>query len=225
MVNGHTAIDRLRAMRPFDRLPAADLHRIEKAAELLPLRTGKALYYQGDAAEHCWLLVAGRMRGIMYRSDETAMELGRSAAGDWLGMAELILASPFLNDAIAEESCELVAFSRAAFDQLLSFTGMREYFLREMARRLYVMHSRVELATPFDRLARYLVERHDEAVREGRGSGEAVSATQEQIAEAIGASRETVNRHLGRLEADGLIKAGRGSITIVDGEALQRLCR
>jgi DNA-binding GntR family transcriptional regulator len=49
--------------------------------------------------------------------------------------------------------------------------------------------------------------------------------TQEQIAEAIGASRETVNRHLGRLEADGLIKAGRGSITIVDGEALQRLCR
>lgn len=220
MANGPASMDRLRALRPFDRLTGADLRQAVESATLVHLRTGKALYYQGDPAERCALLIDGRMRGMMYRSDETAIELGRSSPGDWLGLAELILASPYLNDEIAEESCELALFSRASFDHLLSRAGMKEYFMKEMARRLYVMHSRVELATPFDRLARFLLERCSGPAEEAT-----VTATQEQIAEAIGASRETVNRHLGRLEGEGILRAHRGVISIVDVEALRRLCR
>jgi len=220
MVNGQPAIDRLRVLRPFDRLSGVDFHKAAKSAELLQLRTGKALYYQGDSAGRRGLLVEGRMRGMMYRSDETAVELGRSSPGDWLGLAELILASPYLNDEIAEESCELAMFSRSSFEHLLSLAGMREFFLREMARRLYVMHSRVELATPFDRLARFLLERCEEETEAA-----AVTVTQEQIAEAIGASRETVNRHLGRLEVGGILRSSRGTIVVLDVQALRRLCR
>jgi CRP-like cAMP-binding protein len=226
VVDGRPDIDRVRTFRPFDRLPAADLHRVTRSVEGFHLRTGKALFYQGDRAERCWLLLAGRVRAIMYRSDETAVELGRSTPGDWLGLAELLLAGPYLNDAIAEEPCELAELSRPAFDRLLSCAGMHEFFLRDMARRLYVMHSRVELATPFDRLVRYLVERSDEAeVNPGDGSRGVLALTQEQIAEAIGASRETVNRHLGRLEDDRLIRAGRGSIEVTDLARLRRLCQ
>jgi CRP/FNR family transcriptional regulator len=55
------------------------------------------------------------------------------------------------------------------------------------------------------------------------GGSAAVSATQEELAEAIGASRETVNRHLGRLEAQGLLRVGRGAVEILDADSLRRL--
>ena len=209
--------DRLRAGPPFDCMTAEELHRVARTVEAVSLRRGKALYYQGDRPGRCWLLLEGRVRGVMYRSDETTVELGLLAAGDWLGLAELLLEAPCLNDAVAVETSGLAAFTRAAFERLLSLPGMRQFFLRDVARRYYMMHSRVELVTALDRLVRLLVDRCDQA------GGASVSATQEEIAEAIGSSRETVNRHLGRLEAQGLIRVGRGEVQIVDADALRRL--
>jgi CRP-like cAMP-binding protein len=209
--------DSLRARPPFDRMAAEEVHRIARTVEAVALRRGKALYYQGDRPGRCWLLLEGRVRGVMYRSDETTVELGVSEAGDWLGMAELLLDAPCLNDALASETTELAAFSRAAFERLLSLPGMRQFFLRDVARRYYTMHSRVELATPLDRLVRVLVDRYDQA------GGASVRATQDELAEATGSSRETVNRHLGRLAAQGLVAVGRGEVRIVDIDALRRL--
>jgi len=203
---------------PFKSLRTADLAAVRRLEVPVALRKGKALYYQGDRADRCWLLLSGCVRTAMYRSDETMVELGKSSAGDWLGLSETILDAPYLCDAIAEESSVLTAFPRPAFERILAMSGMREHFLREMARRYYVLHSRVELNLPFDRLVRFLLDRCP-----GEGESE-VRCTQEQIAEAIGAARETVNRQLARLEAQGLVTTGRGSITVAKPGELRRLC-
>jgi CRP/FNR family transcriptional regulator len=90
---------------------------------------------------------------------------------------------------------------------------MRSFFLRELSRRYCALHSQIELRTPIDRLARFLLARC-------AGAGE-VACTQEEIAEAVGVTRETVNRHLARLQDKGVLKVGRGSIRIVDAEGLK----
>lgn len=208
----------LKDFPPFDSLRASDLAEVRRLAVPVALRKGKALYYQGDRADRCWLLFFGCVRTVMYRSDETMVELGKSTAGDWLGLSEAILDGPYLCDAIAEESSVLAAFPRSAFERILAMSGMREHSLREMARRYYVLHARVELAQPFDRLVRFLLDRCP-----GEGPSE-VKCTQEEIADAIGAARETVNRQLARLEAQGVLRTGRGAVTVVDGAGLRRLC-
>ena len=207
----------LAGLPPFDRLAAAERRAALREATEVPLRTGRALCCQGDRAERCWVLLSGRVRGLMYRSDETTVELGRSGPGDWLGLAELLLDSPYLSDLVAEEHCTLAAFGRVGLGRLLELTGVRASLLREMAKRYYTMHARFELVQPLDRLVRFLVEHAGaDAARTGD-----VACTQERIAEAIGATRETVNRHLQRLQDDGLVRVGRGVVTVVDAARLR----
>ncbi len=207
----------LAGLPPFDRLGQLERRAAVREAMEVPVRTGRALCCQGDRAERCWVLVSGRMRGVMYRSDETTVELGRSGPGDWLGLAELLLDSPYLSDIVAEEHCTLAAFSRVGLGRLLELAGVRESLLNEMAKRYYTMHARFELVQPLDRLGALPPRVRAERCRPGRE----VACTQEQIAEAIGATRETVNRHLQRLQDDGLVRIGRGVVTIVDAARLR----
>jgi CRP/FNR family cyclic AMP-dependent transcriptional regulator len=207
----------LAGLPPFDRLGQLERRAAVREAAEVQLRTDRALCCQGDRAERCWMLVTGRVRGVMYRSDETTVELGRSGPGDWLGLAELLLDSPCLSDLVAEEHCTLAAFSRTGLGRLLELAGMRTFLLHELAKRYYTMHARFELVQPLDRLVHFLL---------GRASGDAgrsaeVACTQEEIAGAIGATRETVNRHLQRLQDDGLVRIGRGVVTIVDADRLR----
>jgi CRP-like cAMP-binding protein len=207
----------LAALPPFDGLEPAARRAVIREATEVPLRTGRALCCQGDRAERCWVLVSGRVRGIMYRSDETTVELGRASPGDWLGLAELLLDSPYLADQVAEEHCTLAAFGRVGVGRLLEVAGMRALLLREMAKRYYTLHARIELVQPVDRLVRFLLE-HSAGGTGGRSAE--VAGTQEEIAEAIGATRETVNRHLQRLQDEGLVKVGRGVVTVVERAGL-----
>ncbi len=208
----------LAGLPPFDGLEPAARRAVLREATEVPLRTGRALCCQGDRAERCWVLVSGRIRGVMYRSDETTVELGRSAPGDWLGLAELLLDSPYLADLVAEEHCTLAAFGRVGLGRLLEVAHMRASLLNEMAKRYYTLHARIELAQPLDRLVRFLLER---STLSTVGRPVDVAGTQEEIAAAIGATRETVNRHLQRLQDEGLVKVGRGVVTVVDGERLR----
>jgi CRP/FNR family cyclic AMP-dependent transcriptional regulator len=204
---------------PFDRLAPQERRTALREATEVQLRTGKALCCQGDRAERCWVLVSGRVRGLMYRSDETTVELGRSGPGDWLGLAELLLDSPYLSDLVAEEHCTLAVFGRVGLGRLLEIATVRTFLLREMAKRYCTLHARIELVQPLDRLVRFLLEHASAAA----GLAGEVACTQEEIAGAIGVTRETVNRHLQRLQDDGLVRVARGSVTVVDAERLREL--
>jgi CRP-like cAMP-binding protein len=199
---------------PFDALGAEGRRALERIASPLGLRTGKALFYQGDRADAAWLVHAGSLRGVMYRSDESSLEMGRYGEGEWLGLAECVLGSPYLMDAVAEEPCALIGFPRPRFEQLLGLPGMERFLLQEMARRYYTLHSRIECNQPMDRLVRFLLQR-------GESSDGEINCTQDEIAEAIGVTRETVNRHLGRLQEEGFVRIGRGNVQVVARDALR----
>ena len=208
-------VSALKSIPLLGRLPEAELRAAARSAQSVCLRRGKAAYYQGDMARSAFLVVSGTLRMVMYRSDESSMDLGRLGAGEWAGATELILDSPFLTDAVAEDACGLLSFSPAAFSALLGMGGMKDYFLRVLSRRLYALHGRVGLTHPLARIVHYLLSESEVVGRPG------VRRTQEEIAEAVGVTRETVNKHLGILAARGFIRVGRGEIEIMDVEGMR----
>jgi CRP-like cAMP-binding protein len=149
----------------------------------------------------------------MYRSDESTLDLGVHGPGDWLGLPELVLGGPCLADAVALEGCRALAFDKVVLGRWKAAPGGTDWLSAELARQCYALHARVEVAQPGQRLARWLVSRRD------RRPG-AIDCTQDELAVAIGTTRETVNRHLGRLQAEGLLRVERGRVTVLDVEAL-----
>lgn len=202
-------MDALRSHPPFDKLDDQTLR--VAGTEVVSLRTGKALYYQGDRAVKAYLVLEGAVRSVMYRSDDTSLDLGTQESGDWLGLPELILAGPALTDAVSL-GCRVLAVDRHAFAQLRTSAVFEQWLTGELARRCYALHARVELAQPGQRLARWLAAQ--------QGPRGVLLVTQDEVAAAVGTSRETVNRHLGRMQAEGLVRLERGRITVVNAEAL-----
>lgn len=198
---------------PFDQMDQSVRRRLLAGAEDLSLRIGRVLYYQGDKALRTYLVLGGAVRTVMYRSDETTLDLGTQGPGDWVGLPELVVRGPALTDAVALEGCRVLAIDRQVFARLREVPAFEEWLLTELARRYYALHARVELAQPGQRLARWLAEH--------QGKGGALQITQDEIAAAVGTSRETVNRHLGRMQLEGLVRVERGRITVLDAAGLK----
>ena len=67
-----------------------------------------------------------------------------------------------------------------------------------------------------------LADRHGEPVEGGIRIG--VRVAQGELAAMVGSTRENVNRALGRFVTSGAVSVDRGTITILDAEALRSLC-
>lgn len=199
---------------PFDALPVERGHRLVGLGEERRLRAGKALWYQGDPADGCCLLLEGSVRALMYRSDESTLEMGSYGPGSWLGVPELALQGPRLLDLSVLSGVHALWFSRLAFERLLEEPGLGRWFFRDLARGYYALHSRVELSRPFDRIARLLAA-------ESGGRPARVERTQEELAELVGASRETVNRNLARMQELGWVRVGRGWVEVLEPRGLE----
>jgi len=195
---------------PFDRFGEAEARRWQSAAESRTLRKGRSLYFQGDPADGAALVLEGRLRLVMLRSDDTLLEAGDLGSGDWVGLAEALVCGPRLADAVAAETCRLLVFGGTLFRRFAALPETGAWLTGELARQCYALHSRIEVTQPGQRLARWLG---------GRPAGWLV-LTQDELAAAVGTTRETVNRQLGRLQAEGLVEVGRGRVRVIDPGAL-----
>jgi CRP-like cAMP-binding protein len=185
------------------------------------LREGRPLSLQGEEAAEAFLVCAGRLRRVKYRSDESLTPLPGMAPGDWCGLPELLSGGAYLADAVAEEPCAVLAFGRANLRLLGdACPAFRADFLPLLlARELVALHNQLADAGPLDRIVAWLLGRRRQV---GQLVNAGVAVSQAELGMAVGCTRETVNKHLGMLQARGLIRVGRRSIEIPDWEALAR---
>ena len=66
------------------------------------------------------------------------------------------------------------------------------------------------------------VESHGDLGRGPAGRGPQIAPTHEQIAALVGTSRETATKVLGEFAGRGVIRLGRGRITVLDRDAIRR---
>ncbi len=210
----------LRSGKWFRALPTELDAALLDAAALHTLKAGQVIFSRGDEPDGLYAVLDGAVRvsGTGETGKEALLTLVEAPA--WFGEISVFDGLPRTHDAVAHGETRLLHVPQPALDALLK---RQPRFWRDLAllmttklRLVFgVMEDMAVLPIPV-RLARRLVamvenygEWHDRQRR-------VVAVKQEQLAQMLSTSRQTVNQVLKELEAAGHLKVTYGEIEIVD---------
>jgi len=221
------ALSSLRRVPLFEALPEDKLAVLEAAAQRRSFRRGDIVFHKGDDGTSLFLILEGQVRIVLLSESGDEALLGVLDSGDFFGELALIDQQPRSATIVASEPTETLVLHR---DDFLAFLrGTPEVavdMLRILSQRLREADSFIEDAIFLDvpgRLAKKLLEL---AEAYGRPSAEGtvigLRLTQQELATMVGATRESVNKHLRAYRARGILDLDRQHIVIRKPHELQR---
>jgi CRP/FNR family transcriptional regulator, cyclic AMP receptor protein len=211
----------------FSTLEQRDLERIAQLAVPRRFEPGQAVFREGDQSDTCYIVRDGHARAIRTHGDGRTITLATFGPGDIFG--ELAMFEDERRSATVEaiEPISVVAvlgpdMRRLMIEhpeistRLVIALGRR---LREMNERL----SRQSFQTVQSRVAVVLSELVAQELADGGKDADVlVKATQADLAQLAGSSRESASRFLAVLERAGVISQGRGRLVVHEPEALSK---
>jgi len=211
----------------FSTLERGDLERVAQLAVPRQFDPGQAVFREGDASDTCYIVREGHARAIRTHPDGRTITLANFGPGDIFG--ELAMFEDERRSATVEaiEEMSVVAVLGPDMRRLMgehSEIAMRLVIalgrrLRETNERL----SRQSFQTVQSRVAVVLSQLVAQEVTDGKGPTDVVvKATQADLAQLAGSSRESASRFLAVLERAGVISQGRGKLTVHDPSALEQ---
>jgi CRP/FNR family cyclic AMP-dependent transcriptional regulator len=212
----------------FTNLETADLDLILPLTREQPCPAGWILVHQGDTSGDMFAVLQGRVK-VVAQVDGEEVLLSIMGPGEVFGEIALLDGGARSATVTALETCRLLVLSRDAFRSLL-FTvptlGVR--LLETLAKRIRTLTDRAESTSLRDVPARLAHATLGLAAQFGAPAGNGkirvtVNLSQQELANLIGASREIVNRWLGRFSKQKLLRHHKGVLTILDEERLRRL--
>ncbi|HEY8528640.1 MAG TPA: Crp/Fnr family transcriptional regulator [Paenibacillaceae bacterium] len=204
---------------------------MEQVAQLAIFRyyaRKSVIFAQGDEKEAVHLIRDGLVKTI--KTDEFGHEqiVSFLKPGDMFPHTGFFTSQPYPATAVAITDVRLAAIPIRQFEQLLlQMPSIAVKVMRVMGEKIAELQERLQTLTGQDvrhRVVSFLLElaeRHGEA-RDGRIAIN-LPMTNQEFANAVGSTRETVNRMLNQLEKDQILKTDRSRIVILDPEALRRL--
>jgi CRP-like cAMP-binding protein len=209
----------------FSELSPAELERISRVAIPRSFPAGVRVFHEGDRSDACYLVRSGDLRVTREHSDGRAIALATLGPGDIFG--ELAMLDGQARSASVEtlSDAELLALGAADFRRLLAeHSQISVKLIAALTRRLRETNERVSrqsFQTVPSRVAGVLAQLiTEEAVPDGR-SGVTIRMTQADLAQLAGTSRESVSRFLATLERAGVVRVGRGRVTVVEPRQLR----
>lgn len=190
----------------------------------LEIPAGSVLYPEHGEAR-VGLVLSGLLRVFMTSAEGRQVTVRYARQGDVLGIA-VVVGGPARTPVQALTDAKVLMLNVRTLRDL----GRRDAdvawaFAEELSRRLYDVLD--ELAGNVFGSVRQRVARHllDLAARPESGRSLVVSATQRDIAGAVGSVREVVARVLKELKAEHLIDSTRTGIHIIDAAGLHQAAR
>ncbi|WP_238546125.1 Crp/Fnr family transcriptional regulator [Tumebacillus flagellatus] len=208
---------------------------LDKISQLLIRRhfaekTG--LFWQGELLTTVYFIVSGKVK--IYRNDESGREQVVTVLqeGDMFPHVGFFSTGLYPAHAVMIEEGEMLTLSTERFRQLIESTptlclkllAVIEQKYMELQARLaeMVMHdTRGRLVLMLIRLSRL----HGEPAEGAQGTRTRLNIpiTNQELANMIGTSRETVNRTLNQLKRDGVVETALDLHLILDVEKLEQL--
>ncbi len=194
------------------------------------LPRGDRLFDEGDAGDRLYVVLEGKIKLTRAASDGRENLLSVLGPGEMFGELSLFDPRPRTASAVAITDARLAALAHA--DLLSWLTGRPDvalHLLRALAQRLRrandVMADLVFTDVP-GRVAKALLDLAD---RFGEPQGDGLQVhhdlTQEELAQLVGASRETVNKALADFAARGWLQLSAKSVLLLDAERLAKRAR
>jgi CRP/FNR family transcriptional regulator len=211
----------------FAELGADDLGRVAQVAVPRSYDGQHVIFREGDDSDTCYIVRSGHARAIRQHSDGRTITLAHFGPGDIFG--ELAMFDDERRSATVEALDELstVAIPGSAMRGLLErHPEIAVKLVIALGRRLRAANerlSRQSFQTVQSRVAAVLDQLVEQARAEGEGGHRdvLVTATQAELAQLAGSSRESASRFLAVLERAGVISQGRGRLTVHDPAALR----
>jgi CRP/FNR family transcriptional regulator len=170
---------------------------------------------------------SGRARAVRENPDGRSITLANFGPGDIFG--ELAMFDDERRSATVEllEQTEVIAILGGDMRRLLrEHPDIAVKLLQALGRRLRETNERLarqSFQTVQSRVAGVLLQLVDTALAEGALDGDVlITATQTDLAQLAGSSRESASRFLAVLERAGIITQGRGKLVVHDAAALER---
>ena len=212
----------LRHLRP------GELRCLAAAAAVVRHPQHATIFKKGDDGTSMMAVIRGKVKISAYSNDGKELVLNIIDQGGVFGEIAVLDGRPRTADAVALEETDLLVLGRA---QLLPFlAGDPEMLARLLAVLCQRMRHTSELLEDAllreapSRLARWLLRLAGAFGRpEPGGVRIALKLSQQQIGSLVGASRESVNRHLNEWQRAGHLAMEAGSIVLRDPRLLERI--
>ena len=217
----------LQGLPAFATLSEEDLAAIADVTVPRTFTAGEAVFHEGDQSDTCYVIHSGHVRAIREHTDGRTITLATLGPGDIFG--ELAIFDEEERSATVEslEQTHAVAILGSDMRRLLrEHPDIAVKLLAALSRRLRETNDRLKaqsFQTVQSRVATVLAELVAAARTEGAAEADVlITATQTDLAQLAGSSRESASRFLAVLERAGIVSQGRGKLTVHDPGALER---
>lgn len=209
-------------LRRLALLSGPDLETLSEALETEQIPPGRTILTAGHAADAAYIIADGEVE-IVAGSGEERTLISIERAGSVLGDVPILFQTPVPFDAVSRTHCVLLRIEGGRLPDLLrECPPIALRWLGNVVKRLDRANRRILSLVAGDLRSRTLA-----LLAEALGQQEAGTATirltQSQVAGLLGVSRQTVNRVLGRLAAEGLIRTSYGQLEVLDGARILSL--
>jgi CRP/FNR family cyclic AMP-dependent transcriptional regulator len=206
----------------FAEVGAGAVEKLSNLGVKRTLKPSEVLFLKGDEADALYAIRRGQIRIEVGLEGGQRLTLNILGSGDVFGEIGLLDGSQRSADARAANDVELFMLRRKDFlDFLDREPSIARRVIEFLCQRIRWVSDRMEEAVFFalpTRIARRLLALVIDF-------GSEVNITQEELANYVGAARETVSRQLQDWRRDGVIELGRGKIKILNSRKLMALSR
>jgi CRP/FNR family transcriptional regulator, cyclic AMP receptor protein len=194
------------------------------------LNRGEHLFTEGQDGDRLYVVLDGKIKLTRAASDGRENLLQVLGPGDMFGELSLFDPRPRTSSASAVTDVTLAALAHAALRPwLMERPEVSMHMLQALARRLRRANDATADLVFTDvpgRVAKNLLDLADRFGQQERdGLHVHHDLTQEELAQLVGASRETVNKALADFAARGWLQISARSVLILDAERLRKRAR
>jgi CRP/FNR family transcriptional regulator len=211
----------------FEALSEADVRALRSDVIDVHIGRGERLFAEGDAGDKLYIILTGKIKLTRAAHDGRENLLSVHGPGEMFGELSLFDPSPRTASATAITDATMAGL---AHDDLRTFLSTRPevamYMLRALAQRLRRIND-IKADLVFTdvpgRVAKALLDLGSRfGVQHDNGLQVNHDLTQEELAQLVGASRETVNKALADFAARGWIQLAAKSVLLVDADRLRK---
>ena len=219
MPNGAETAELLAEVEVFAGLEPKELEQVAQVAVPRSYERGEVVFREGDAGDTCYVVKSGSVSVMREHQDGRVIALAELRPGQMFG--ELAMFDQETRSATVEtlEPTTTVALLAGDVQRILrSHPEIGVKMLAALANRLRLANERLlqqSFQTVAGRVASALLTQVIARQAEGAGEGDVlIKATQAEIAQLAGTSRESASRFLATLEREGVVSLGRGKTTV-----------
>ncbi len=206
------------------RLAQQDLRSLAARGRIKSHRSGAVLFREGDRGDALYIVVRGAVRVSVLSPSGGEATVAVLGPGEFVGDLALLDGRPRSASAIVLQPTRTLVVTRDEFRRWLRERPQAALALLE-ALSLRIRRTDEQLAdlafldAPH-RLAKRLLTLAADQYGTRALRGARLRVTQAELASMLGVSRESVNKHVNQLALKGWVRLGRGSITLLDPDAL-----